>query len=183
MKVIVIDEKRQEFNGKKYWRDKSSGYYRNAAMKPHSLHRQVWIYHNGPIPGGLVIDHIDRDKNNNQIDNLRAISQSENNKNVSNSEKQRRKKWMDEIRPLTVKWHKSDKGREWHKKHGIETYKKRKPIKKECAHCGRIYYTTQYSPTARFCNQNCKMKARRRRLAGLPENATTDDLKRHRIQF
>lgn len=171
MDVIVINKNKQSFNGKNYWRDKSSGYYRNAQMKPHSLHRQVWIYHNGEIPKGLVIDHIDRDKDNNQIDNLRMVTQSENNKNVSAKERNRRREWMDEIREKTKSWHKSKAGREWHRKHGIEAYKKRKPVEKICAHCGKKYYTTDYSKTARFCNQNCKMKARRRRLAGLPENA------------
>ena len=67
-------------------------------------------------------------------------------------------------------WHKSQAGREWHKKHGVEAYKKRKPIEKTCAHCGKIFFTTQYSNRTRFCHQNCKMKARRRRLKGLPEN-------------
>lgn len=171
MEVRIIDEKRQEFNGKRYWRDKSTGYYRNARVKPHSLHRQVWIHHYGNIPAGLVIDHIDRDKNNNQIDNLRLVSHSDNAKNISAEELERRREWAKQIRPLTKKWHQSEEGRRWHREHGIETSSKRKPIKKTCAHCGKEYYTTQYAKSARFCHPNCKMKARRRRLAGLPENA------------
>lgn len=168
---MIIDDSKQEFNGKRYWKDKSSGYYRNAQIKPHSLHRQVWIYHNGEIPKGLVIDHIDRDRGNNQIENLRLVTQSENNKNVSAETIEKRRKNMAIACEKAKEWHKSKDGREWHKKHGVEAYKKRKPIQKVCSHCGKIYYTTKYSPTARFCNQNCKMKARRRRLAGLPENA------------
>lgn len=38
----------------------------------------VWELHFGPIPEGKVIDHIDRDKSNNRIENLRCVSQSEN---------------------------------------------------------------------------------------------------------
>lgn len=34
-------------------------------------HRIVWELHNGPIPDGLTIDHIDGDKTNNSIENLR----------------------------------------------------------------------------------------------------------------
>lgn len=171
MEVIILSDKKQRFNRLSYWKDKSSGYYRNAGVVPHSLHRQVWIYHHGKIPKGLVIDHIDRDKDNNQINNLRAVSLSENNKNVSEKEKLRRAEWAAKIRPLTKEWHKSEEGRKWHREHGIEAYSKRAPIRKICAHCGEEYYTTQYAKTARFCGQNCKMKARRRRLAGLPENA------------
>lgn len=170
MKVEIISPTKQFFNGKNYWKDKSSGYYRNAQVKPHSLHRQVWIYHNGEIPKGLVIDHINRDKDDNQIDNLRLVTPSVNNKNVSEEVRQKRKKHMQTIIEKAKDWHKSKEGREWHRKHGVEAYQKRKPIKKICAHCGKVYYTTQYSERVRFCGQNCKMKARRRRLKGLPEN-------------
>ena len=37
----------------------------------YSQHRIVWEMHNGVIPEGLSIDHIDRDKQNNRIENLR----------------------------------------------------------------------------------------------------------------
>lgn len=170
MKVEIISPTKQFFNGKNYWKDKSSGYYRNAQVKPHSLHRQVWIYHNGEIPKGLTIDHIDRDKDNNQIENLRLATYSENVKNVDEKVLEKRRTHMDEIRELTKKWHKSDEGRRWHSAMAKEIYKKRKPRKIICAHCGKIFMTTQYSQRVRFCGQNCMMKARRRRLKGLPEN-------------
>lgn len=171
MKVIIINNTKQQFNGKNYWKDKSTGYYKNAQIKPHSLHRAVWEYHNGKIPDGLTIDHIDRNKDNNEIDNLRLATYSENIRNIDDKVLEKKRAHINNIRELAKEWHKSEDGREWHKKHGVEVYKKRKPIKKICAHCGKIYYTTQYSPMARFCGQNCRMKARRRRLAGLPENA------------
>lgn len=171
MKVYVLSDKKQSFNGKNYWLDKSSGYYRNAQIKPHSLHRQVWIYHNGDIPQGYVIDHIDRNRNNNQIENLRLTTQSENSKNVSEETTKKRKENMDKIRLEAIKWHKSDDGRRWHSEMAKKSYEKRKPIKKVCAFCGKEYYTTQYAKNARFCHQNCKMKARRRRLKGLSEDA------------
>lgn len=170
MRVIIVSDTKQFFNGKNYWKDQKSGYYRNASAKPHSLHRQVWMYHYGEIDRDLVVDHIDRDKGNNQIENLRLVTKSENNKNVDEEEKQRRINWMDEIRPLTKEWHKSNEGKKWHSQHGVEAYKKRKPIEKICAHCGKKYLTTQYDNKARFCCLNCKMRARTRRLKGLPEN-------------
>lgn len=41
-------------------------------------HRIVWELHFGPVPEGSVIDHIDRDKSNNRIENLRCTTQSSN---------------------------------------------------------------------------------------------------------
>ena len=42
------------------------------------LHRLIWIYHNGNIPSGLHIDHINRVKSDNRIENLRLVTNSEN---------------------------------------------------------------------------------------------------------
>lgn len=45
------------------------------------VHRAVWELANGPIPDGLQIDHIDRNKQNNLIENLRTVTSAENNQN------------------------------------------------------------------------------------------------------
>jgi len=171
VKVEIVNSTKQRFNGRNYWLDRASGYYRNSCVRPHSLHRQVWIYHNGAIPAGMTIDHIDRDKNNNQINNLRLATYSENNKNVSTETTIKRVEHIRRLGELAKAWHKSEEGREWHRKHGIEAYAKRKPEIKECAYCGKKFETLACRQSARFCGQNCKMKARRRRLKGLPENA------------
>jgi len=42
------------------------------------IHRAVWIYHNGDIPDGSFIDHIDGNKSNNLLSNLRLASSSQN---------------------------------------------------------------------------------------------------------
>ena len=55
------------------------GYWQVQHQKKTTVqHRIVWELHFGPIPEGKVIDHIDRDKSNNRIENLRCVSQSEN---------------------------------------------------------------------------------------------------------
>lgn len=38
------------------------------------VHRVIWEMHNGSIPEGLVVDHIDGDPSNNKIDNLRLAT-------------------------------------------------------------------------------------------------------------
>ena len=176
MEVDIISKNKQKFNGYNFWKDKQ-GYYKNSNTTPHSLHRYVWEYYHGKIPKGLVIDHIDRNKDNNQIENLRAVTPSVNNKNVSFETMQKRRKNFERIRPMAIEWHKSKEGREWHRKHAIEAYKKRKPIKLNCAFCGKEFYTTKYS-NARFCSEDCKMKARTRRLKGLPEDSTSSKIKK-----
>ena len=44
-------------------------------------HRLVWYMFNGPLPAELMIDHIDLDKGNNRIENLRLITKSGNSQN------------------------------------------------------------------------------------------------------
>ncbi|KAB5497799.1 HNH endonuclease [Serratia sp. RJAL6] len=50
--------------------------------KKRSAHRVIYEMHHGKLPDGYVIDHIDGNGLNNQIDNLRAVPQSVNLKNM-----------------------------------------------------------------------------------------------------
>ncbi|EAO7510846.1 HNH endonuclease [Salmonella enterica] len=45
------------------------------------VHRIVWEMHFGPIPSGMEIDHINRIKNDNRLQNLRLVTPSDNCKN------------------------------------------------------------------------------------------------------
>lgn len=46
--------------------------------KTTGAHRIIWELFNGPIPEGLEIDHIDRNRSNNLIENLRLFTRQQN---------------------------------------------------------------------------------------------------------
>lgn len=48
-------------------------------------HRVIWEMHNGQIPEGMEIDHINHIRDDNRIENLRLVSHSENMRNISRS--------------------------------------------------------------------------------------------------
>lgn len=62
----------------------TSGYrrayiYNDEGKHKHVLvHKLVYLAHVGPIPEGLVINHKDEDKSNNQVENLGLLTQSQN---------------------------------------------------------------------------------------------------------
>lgn len=56
-----------------------NGYLRVNLINGHrSIHRLVWETFKGEIPEGMVIDHIDGNRSNNSLSNLRLVTQSEN---------------------------------------------------------------------------------------------------------
>ncbi|MEO1917222.1 MAG: HNH endonuclease signature motif containing protein [Candidatus Thioglobus sp.] len=59
--------------------------YRDVRVdgKLHRTHRVIWIMHNGDIPKNKFIDHENRIKDDNRIDNLRLVTGQENAFNTS----------------------------------------------------------------------------------------------------
>ena len=55
--------------------------------KCYTAHRVIWQLFNGEIPDGLEIDHIDRDRSNNLVENLRLSTRKENAANSSLSKR------------------------------------------------------------------------------------------------
>lgn len=66
--------------------NKRTGYYVvRVDNKLYQAHRIVWLLHNKEISADLVIDHIDNNRTNNKIENLRLIQKKINNFNRNKS--------------------------------------------------------------------------------------------------
>jgi hypothetical protein len=81
--------------------DISTGYYRVPIYKKlNRTHRIIFLYHHGYLPN--FVDHIDGNKTNNKIENLRPITKSQNamNKKIGTNNTSGTK---------GVMWHKRDK--------------------------------------------------------------------------
>lgn len=160
------DKKYAYFEGLKYTRDDKTGYYLNSTNRKR-LHRAVWEHYNGSIPSGFHVHHNDRDKGNNEINNLKLLPHS---KHTTIHGYERADEHYQEMcdnlsenaRPKANEWHKSKEGKEWHRNH----YKKikdklLKEVTLKCEYCGEEY-TAPESTQSRFCSNKCKSAWRRK---------------------
>jgi hypothetical protein len=96
-----------EYKDGKLFRDgKEAGWsegYRRVEIEGKAIrsHRIIYEMHHGPIPEGMVIDHINCDKMDNRVENLRAVTRRANSLNRKKHPKgayRQGKKWVAQIR-------------------------------------------------------------------------------------
>jgi hypothetical protein len=159
----------QIFNGRTYYQYEGR-YFTSGTRK---MHRDVWAFHNGEIPKGNHIHHIDGDVTNNDISNLQLMEASAHLRMEGKKRHQDNPEWSKQFYTkgieLAKEWHRSPEGREWHKQHGINVFANREVYTLNCHVCNNPY-KTKIVNNSKFCSNNCKSAYRR--LSGI------DDVKR-----
>lgn len=160
--------KRQYFNGLVFCRDDHYGYYRHSnktGERPFLMHRYVWEFYNGEIPSGYDVHHKDGNKSNNKIENLELIDRHEH--HVLHGKHLSEKQYAylhsgkgTECLRKAAEWHRSEDGREWHRKHALEDCGNwhRESVEIVCQQCGN---KSVKQIGGRFCSNACKSKWRR----------------------
>lgn len=71
---------------------KPNGYIQTYVSKTGKkyVHRIIWTMHNGDIPEGMQIDHLNGNRSDNRIENLRCASVTENRRNSGTKYRYRR---------------------------------------------------------------------------------------------
>lgn len=154
-----------EVDGIKFYKSAQGYWIGQVEGKPKRLHIYIWEKHNGPVPAGYHIHHIDGDKDNNEIENLTMLSRFEHQSLHGKTKTDKQSASFDEkVRPLSSLWHKSEEGRSWHRKHYEETMRDQweDKIVLKCQVCGKEFETPRIMrDKAKFCSNACKAKYRR----------------------
>ena len=164
------DKKHAYFNGETFTKDERTGYYlttQNNVYHGRRLHRVVWEYYNCPIPRGYHVHHIDHDKGNNDISNLRLMTAKEHREKhgseLSEAEIEwKRNNFSENARPKAIEWHGSDAGLQCHKEQYERTKDKLHEVCKfVCEECGAEFEAIKNGQN-RFCSNRCKSANRRK---------------------
>ena len=158
-------------DGHSFRRDKKTGYYLSSKKidgKRKRLHVYVWEKHNGKVPKGMSVHHVDGDKTNNDISNFALLTNEEHTRLHGSKldvqvRKRRAEAVVENAMPKAKAWHSSDEGKAWHSKHGSETMANAKEHEYKCTQCGQLF-TSRHAYGAnqnRFCSGKCKTAHRR----------------------
>lgn len=159
-----------------FYKETNSGYYLGNVpipgrkrKYPMRLHVYIWQKYNGEVPKGYHVHHKDENKDNNDISNLELLKAFD---HLSHHGYERsdlsRENMLNVVIPKAAEWHKSEAAKDYHKSQ-YETVSKEiwmAPVTKVCEICGKEYTTNHASANkSRYCSNNCRATARRRRGA------------------
>lgn len=154
-----------EVHGIKFYKSAQGYWLGQVEGLPKRLHVFVWELHNGPVPDGYDIHHIDHDKDNNSIENLTAIRREDHRKwHTADLDKDVLLASLDKARPKAAEWHKSGVGHEWHKEQYERTLRDKwdETVSKPCEVCGKMFECSiLVAYKSRFCSNNCRAQFRR----------------------
>lgn len=162
-KVIVIDDKHQEFDGKIYFRN-SDGYYFSSSH----LHVAVWETYRGKAPKGFQIHHGKRGVDCNEITNLSLKTHSDHAKLHFDEEREKLKENVRVCRlcgkdfiPVQYNQIFCSKACQilYHNKH-----RKKRFVERVCLICGKTFKTAdKCNFTAKTCSMECAGKLARQK--------------------
>lgn len=159
-----------EYQGRIFYQQEGQPYYRawNSDLgRPDYLHRVIWEDHNGQIPTGFDVHHVDEDPENNEPSNLEALSRKDHRllhwENLTDEQKAAvRLNLVENARPAASTWHQSVEGRTWHsEKAKVEIPKRVHRLTCEC--CGCPVTRVGTIQRGKFCSAACKSADRRSR--------------------
>ena len=162
-----------KYDGIRFYRD-GKGYWLGQTKGPDGrqhrirLHTYVWEKHNGPVPDGYEIHHIDRNTDNNEIENLVMLTVEEHRalhaSLLTDEKRQAYRENLDRTaRPKAKEWHASEEGRKWHSIHGKEVAAKQAQRKTTnvCCYCGKEFeILSSVANRTKFCSNKCKTASR-----------------------
>ncbi len=162
MEVKVISDKVQEFNGERFYL--CGNYFQHKGKR---LHVTVWKYHNGDVPKGCHVHHIDQNRSNNQIENLRLMAASKHlsEHNSDDARYEYNHKHIAEMQEQAKEWHASEEGSRWHSQHIKSLWDNGTFPEREytCANCGKTFMSRiGDTKGAKYCSNACKSAARRK---------------------
>lgn len=151
-------EKEIIFNGVKYFLACRGKYYLSSKREcgfSIGLHVAKYEhYHGVKVPKGMIVHHKDGDTHNDEKDNLELISAKDHSK--IHGQKGNLKS-LEKAREVAKLWHSSDEGIEFHKEHGKNFWKNRKPKLVKCDNCG-IEHETLNKKDHNYCSTKCQQR-------------------------
>lgn len=160
-KVKVLDERRQEFNGKVYFRSASGYYFTN-----YNLHVVLWETYHGEVPKGCQVHHGERGVDCNELSNLTLKTQSEHAKLHFDANRTKLKQTTRICRNCGKEYHPVQHnqvycGQEcqtlYHNRNRVQKF-----VKKICPVCGKEFETKyRCNFTTQTCSLECAGKLAR----------------------